>query len=89
MSEAETENDGEVRVFAQYARDFEEEADVVVVGSGPAGSVMTYELARAGHRVILVEEGTSFTPSEFRADGNISMARTLREGGPRSTTRPL
>lgn len=86
MSEAETENDGEVRVFAQYARDFEEEADVVVVGSGPAGSVMTYELARAGHRVILVEEGPPFTPSEFRADGNISMARTLREGGLRSTT---
>ena len=86
MSEAEIQNDGEVRVFAQYTRDFEEEADVVVVGSGPAGSVMTYELARAGHRVILVEEGPPFTPSEFRADGNVSMARTLREGGLRSTT---
>lgn len=80
---------GEVRVFSDYARDgrdFDEEADVVVVGSGPAGSVVTYELAKAGHRVILVEEGPPFTPQEFRADGNISMARTMREGGLRSTT---
>jgi len=85
VSEAEAAG-GEVRVFAQYAGDFEEEADVVVVGSGPAGSVVTYELARAGHRVVLVEEGPPFTPQDFRADGNISMARTLREGGLRTTT---
>ncbi|MCS5637804.1 MAG: GMC family oxidoreductase [Myxococcota bacterium] len=85
MSERENEA-GQVRVFADYDGDFNEEADVVVVGSGPAGSVVTYELAKAGHRVILVEEGPPFTPQEFRADGNISMARTMREAGLRSTT---
>ena len=84
---SERENDaGQVRVFADYDGDFTEEADVVVVGSGPAGSVVTHELAKAGHRVILVEEGPPFTPDEFRADGNISMARTMREAGLRSTT---
>ena len=85
-------NGGEVRVFSDYvreARDFTEEADVVVVGSGPSGSVVTYELAKAGHRVILVEEGPPFTPQEFSPDGNISMARTMREGGLRSTTGTL
>ncbi|MBW2384292.1 MAG: GMC family oxidoreductase [Deltaproteobacteria bacterium] len=80
------EAEGEIRVFAQYERDFVEEADVVVVGSGPSGSVVTYELAKAGHRVLLVEEGPPFTPKDFRIDGNVSMARTMREGGLRSTT---
>ncbi|MBW2230271.1 MAG: FAD-binding protein, partial [Deltaproteobacteria bacterium] len=70
------EAEGEIRVFAQYERDFVEEADVVVVGSGPSGSVVTYELAKAGHRVLLVEEGPPFTPKDFRIDGNVSMART-------------
>ena len=85
MSEMES-DPGEIRVFADYDGDFNEEADVVVVGSGPAGSVVTYELAQAGHRVILVEEGPPFTPQEFRADGNISMARTMREAGLRTAT---
>jgi choline dehydrogenase-like flavoprotein len=78
-------HEGEVRVFAEYDRDVVEEADVVVVGSGPAGSVITYELARAGARVVLVEEGPPFTPADFHADGNVSMARTMREAGLRST----
>ncbi|MDE0884558.1 MAG: GMC family oxidoreductase [Myxococcota bacterium] len=83
---SEASEDGEVRVFSDYTRDFEEDADVVVVGSGPSGSVVAYELAKAGHKVVLIEEGPPFTPQEFRADGNISMARTMREGGLRSTT---
>jgi choline dehydrogenase-like flavoprotein len=76
---------GEVRVFADYDRDFREEADVVVVGSGPCGAVAAYELARAGRRVVLIEEGPPFTPDDFVIDGALSMARTLREGGLRTT----
>ena len=33
------------------------DADVVVVGSGPGGSTLTRELARAGKRVLLLERG--------------------------------
>jgi choline dehydrogenase-like flavoprotein len=76
---------GEVRVFAQYERDFREEADVVVVGSGPTGAVVAYELARSGARVVLLEEGPPFTPADFDLDGSRSMARTMREGGLRTT----
>lgn len=76
---------GEVRVFAQYDRDFRDEADVVIVGSGPAGAVLAYELARAGSRVVLLEEGPPFVPSEFVPDASRSMARTMRESGLRTT----
>jgi len=76
---------GEVRVFAQYDRDFTEEFDVVVVGSGPGGAVVAKELAEAGVHVGLLEEGPPFTPRDFEIDGAISMARTMREGGLRMT----
>ena len=76
---------GQVKVFAEYSADFHEEADAVVVGSGPTGAVVCYELARAGYRVVLLEEGPPFTPAEFELDGGLSMARTMREGGLRST----
>jgi len=76
---------GEVRVWADYERDVHESCDVVVVGSGPAGAVVAYEVAASGKDVVLVEEGPPFTPDDFVLDGSLSMARTMREGGLRST----
>ena len=75
----------DLRVHAHYERDFREEVDVVVVGSGPCGAVAAKELTDAGKRVALLEEGPPFTPDEFELDGGLSMARTMREGGLRST----
>jgi choline dehydrogenase-like flavoprotein len=77
--------DVDLRVFADYDREVREEADVVVVGSGPCGSVVAKELTDAGLRVVLVEEGPPFTPADYALDGALSMARTLREGGLRTT----
>ncbi len=74
-----------VRVFSQYDQSFEEQADVVVVGSGPCGAVAAYELAAAGHDVILIEEGPPFTVRDFELSGPLSMSRTMREGGLRMT----
>jgi len=76
---------GEVRVFAQYDRDFALETDVVVVGSGPGGAVVAKEVAEAGRRVVLIEEGPPFTPSDFELDSAVSMSRTMRESGLRTT----
>jgi choline dehydrogenase-like flavoprotein len=43
------------------------EADVAIVGAGPAGIVVALELARAGRRVVLIESGgESFEPHTQR-----------------------
>lgn len=42
---------------ADLSADAELDADVAIVGAGPAGVVLALELARAGHRVILLESG--------------------------------
>jgi choline dehydrogenase-like flavoprotein len=76
---------GEIRVFAEYDRDLTERVDAVVVGSGPGGAVAAKELAEAGLSVVLLEEGPPLTPRDFELDGALSMARTMREGGLRST----
>ena len=76
---------GEVRIFTDYTRDFDEVCDVLVIGSGPGGAVVARELAAAGKDVVLLEEGPPFTPADYTTDGALSMARTIREGGLRAT----
>jgi choline dehydrogenase-like flavoprotein len=76
---------GDISVFADYRGDLRDEADVVVVGSGPCGAVVAKELAEAGRSVVLIEEGPPFTPEDFVLDGALSMARTMREAGLRTT----
>ena len=39
--------------------------DVCVIGSGPAGGVLSKELAEAGAKVALVEAGRTMTPGDF------------------------
>lgn len=76
---------GQLRVFADYDRDFTDQVDVAVVGSGPCGAVAAYELARSGFEVALLEEGPPIPPADFELDGGLSMSRTMREGGLRIT----
>ena len=76
---------GDISVFADYRGDLRDEAEVVVVGSGPCGAVVAKELAEAGRSVVLLEEGPPFTPEDFVLDGALSMARTMREAGLRTT----
>ncbi|OJU79778.1 MAG: glucose dehydrogenase [Solirubrobacterales bacterium 70-9] len=41
------------------------EADVVVIGSGPSGSIVTHTLATAGVDVVCLEQGDWINPSDF------------------------
>jgi len=47
------------------AKDPEGHFDVIVVGSGFGGSVMTYRLAEAGLKVCLLERGKAYPPGSF------------------------
>lgn len=41
------------------------EYDMVIVGLGPAGSVMAHEMARAGLRVLALEKGPAYNSDDF------------------------
>jgi len=57
--------------------------DYLIVGSGPAGSVLAHELRRGGKRVLLVERGSFIVPGSMQTrliDALID-ARTSTDGG--------
>lgn len=57
------------------------ECDVVVIGSGAGGAVATYELAAAGHAVILLEEGEFFGRTDFSGTAFQQQRLLYRYGG--------
>lgn len=65
-----------------HAGDLELDADVLVVGSGAAGSVAAKILAEAGRTVIVAEEGGYVPPEEYaRFRPTEAMRRMYRDGG--------
>lgn len=63
-------------------RGFEESCDVIVVGSGAGGAVIAAQLAESGRKVIVLEEGPYYRPSEYqRFTPAQSVRRLFREAG--------
>lgn len=60
---------------------FRETADVVVIGSGAGGAPMAYQLAAAGLKVILVEDGKNFDISSFKRNSWKAMRDMYRDSG--------
>jgi choline dehydrogenase-like flavoprotein len=56
---------------AEISSDSYLEADVAVVGAGPAGIVVALELARAGHRVLLIDSGGDSHQTETQQLGEL------------------
>ena len=61
-------------------------ADVVIVGSGAAGSVLAYKLAEAGREVVLLEGGKHVNPRDFSEDERVQFANLLNDGGLQMST---
>lgn len=66
-------------------RDLVLEADVAIVGTGAGGAISAEILARAGLRVVIVEEGAYRTPEEFTLREVPTFARLYNDGGVRPT----
>jgi choline dehydrogenase-like flavoprotein len=67
-----------------------DEADYVIIGSGPGGAVMAYRLASAGDRsrILLVERGSRYSPIQDFNDHEMEMMPKLyKEGGLQQTKR--
>ncbi|MEW6434880.1 MAG: GMC family oxidoreductase [Myxococcota bacterium] len=56
-------------------------ADIVIVGSGPAGSAVARACALAGAGVVVLEEGHEAKPADFTESGLLAMARLYRDMG--------
>ena len=56
-------------------------SDAVVIGSGAGGAVAAAELSKQGWQVVLLEEGSYFTPADFNNDEFLSYARLYRDAG--------
>ncbi len=65
----------------QPERGFYDTADVVVVGSGAGGAVAAKELAEAGLKVILIEEGEHFDRRDFTGTPPERLRRFYRGNG--------
>jgi choline dehydrogenase-like flavoprotein len=56
--------------------------DDLIVGSGPSGSVLAYELQRAGHRVLMLEQGSFVIPGAMNTR---ALPALLESGGRRAS----
>jgi choline dehydrogenase-like flavoprotein len=66
----------------QIEGELELDTDVCVVGSGAGGAVVAAELAEAGQRVLILEEGPHVTPErQGRMRPSESMRELWRDGG--------
>jgi choline dehydrogenase-like flavoprotein len=61
------------------------DVDAVVVGTGAGGSVVLRELARAGMRVVALEEGEWSTSRDFDQREDSMLPRLFQESGGRAT----
>ncbi|KAH8878879.1 GMC oxidoreductase [Thozetella sp. PMI_491] len=67
--------------FPSAAEPAELETDIIIVGSGPGGGVCAKVLSEAGHRVLVVDKGYYFPPSQLPMPQATGMAYLYENSG--------
>lgn len=70
---------------ARLERDLEDEADVVVIGSGAGGGIAAEVLAKTGLKVVIVEEGPLRSSDDFRMREAEAYPQLYQESAARKT----
>lgn len=65
----------------EFEKDFEIQTDVLVIGAGPGGSAAAYKLAQKGLKVVILESGGYFTPTDFKRDGIVALKNLYQNAG--------
>ena len=72
-------------VVTQPDRDTEERADVCIVGSGAAGSVLSWKLLNAGHSVVVLEKGDYYPKEDLETWDEENLLRLWKNSGSQLT----
>jgi choline dehydrogenase-like flavoprotein len=75
-----------LRSFFSTSWIYEDEADVVIVGTGAGGATAARVLAETGSDVLLLEEGPQLRTSERRRDVVGALSSALRDAATQTTT---
>ncbi len=70
---------------SQFETDQHFDADVVIIGSGAGGGIAAEQLAQAGLRVILLEEGAYYTRADFVMEERWAYPQLYQEAAARKT----
>lgn len=77
---------GTIERARDFGRDLTLDADVCVVGTGAGGAMVAREAARAGLRVIALEEGPFSTARDFTQREDEMLPLLFQDGGGRTTS---
>ncbi|MDX1677051.1 GMC family oxidoreductase [Arsukibacterium sp.] len=68
-----------------FTQDKQFDADVVIIGSGAGGGIAAEQLAQAGLKVLLLEEGAYYTRDDFVMEERWAYPNLYQEGAARKT----
>lgn len=70
---------------SQFTQNQQFAADIVIIGSGAGGGIAAEQLAQAGFKVILLEEGAYYTRDDFIMQERWAYPNLYQEGAARKT----
>jgi choline dehydrogenase-like flavoprotein len=70
---------------SRFVQDQQFDADIVIIGSGAGGGIAAEQLAQAGFKVMLLEEGAWYTRDDFVMQERWAYPHLYQEGAARKT----